>query len=82
MMNYTKTFNFLLLFFLANNSIIHKSIVFISESKMHFKDLFSKQCVLGTIGLCLAGFGAMFAVFWADFFDSMLAKVSGMDQNN
>lgn len=49
---------------------------------MHLKDFFSKQCVLGTIGLCLAGFGAMFSVFWIDFFESMLAKVSfqGGDQ--
>lgn len=43
---------------------------------MHLKDLFTKQCVLGTIGICLAAFGAMFAVFWIEFFDSKLAEVS------
>lgn len=43
---------------------------------MHLKDLFTKQCVLGTIGICLAAFGAMFAVFWIEFFESKLAEVS------
>lgn len=31
---------------------------------------------MGTVGVCLAAFGAFFAVFWMDFFDSQLAQVS------
>lgn len=42
------------------------------------RELFSKQCILGTIGVCLAAFGAFFAVFWMDFFDSQLAQVSNI----
>lgn len=51
-------------------------------TKMHLKDLFTKQCILGTIGICLAAFGAMFAVFWIEFFESKLAEVSTAHHKN
>lgn len=43
---------------------------------MHVKDFFTKACILSTVGALLTGFGAIFAIFWLEFFESMLAKVS------
>lgn len=43
---------------------------------MHVKDLCTKPCAVGTIGLILAGFGALFAIFWRDIFDLQVANVS------
>uniref|UniRef100_A0A1B0GM35 Uncharacterized protein n=1 Tax=Phlebotomus papatasi TaxID=29031 RepID=A0A1B0GM35_PHLPP len=39
---------------------------------MRMTDFFSKQCCLGSIGLILAGFGTLFAVFWLDFLETQI----------
>lgn len=45
---------------------------------MRMTDFFSKQCCLGSIGLILAGFGTLFAVFWLDFLETQIINVSLM----
>uniref|UniRef100_A0A7G3AVF2 Putative plasma membrane glycoprotein cd36 n=1 Tax=Lutzomyia longipalpis TaxID=7200 RepID=A0A7G3AVF2_LUTLO len=39
---------------------------------MQMTDFFSKQCCLGTIGLILAGFGTLFAIFWVDILETQI----------
>ncbi|GAB0093508.1 uncharacterized protein DMENIID0001_086580 [Sergentomyia squamirostris] len=41
---------------------------------MRMTDFFSKQCCLGSIGLILAGFGTLFAIFWLDLLDNQITN--------
>ncbi|XP_037042329.1 protein peste-like isoform X2 [Bradysia coprophila] len=41
---------------------------------MHAKDIFSKQCVLCTIGVLIILFSTIFAILWMQLFESILAK--------
>lgn len=43
---------------------------------MHVKEWFTKSCILGTLGLILAGFGTLFICFWRDIFQQQLENVS------
>lgn len=43
---------------------------------MHVKEWCTKPCVLGSLGLILAGFGTLFIFFWEDIFQQQLSNVS------
>lgn len=44
--------------------------------RMHVKEWCTKPCVLGSLGLILAGFGTLFIFFWEDIFQTQLSNVS------
>ncbi|KAJ6646997.1 UDP-galactose transporter senju, partial [Pseudolycoriella hygida] len=58
----------------ANSDIDDSSLVLKFHDTMHAKDIFSKQCILCTIGVLIILFSTLFAIFWMQLFESILAK--------
>lgn len=54
----------------------HPAAVIKRLIRMHVKEWCTKPCVLGSLGLILAGFGTLFIFFWEDIFQTQLSNVS------